>query len=129
MILVDSSIWIDYFSPRASEIDQKLETLIRPSNQVVITGIIFQEVLQGIRNPRSYQLTQKLMQRLPFLIPNTKIHLKAAEIFRELSAKGKIPSTVDVFIAALAIENGIPLFTLDKDFHFIEEYSDLELFV
>ena len=129
MVLVDSSVWIDYLSPQISEIDQKLETLIRPNNQVVITGIIFQEVLQGIRNQHSYQLTQKIMQRFPFLIPNTEIHLKAAEIFRTLSMKGKIPSTVDVLIAALAVENRIPLFTLDKDFRTIKEYSDLELFV
>ncbi len=129
MVLVDSSVWIDYLSSHVSKIDQKLEALIRPNNQAVITGIILQEVLRGIRNPRSDRVTQKLMQRLPFLMPDTETHLRAAEIFRELSSKGKVPSTVDVLIAALAIENRISLFTQDKDFRFIKEYSDLKLLV
>lgn len=128
MVLVDSSVWIDYLSPQASKIDQKLEALIRPTNQVVITGIIFQEVLQGIRNPRSYELTQKLMRRLPFLVPDTETHVEAARLFRELSSKRKIPSTIDVLIAALALKNRIPLFTLDSDFRLIEAFSDLKLF-
>ena len=53
MILADSSIWIDYFSERASDSKNRIEDLTRPDNQVVVTGIIVQEILQGIRNPRS----------------------------------------------------------------------------
>jgi len=128
LVLVDSSVWTDYLSPRASQVAAKLETLIRPNNEIIITGIIFQEILQGIRNIRSYRLTQQLLQRLPFVIPSVNTHLKAAEIFRELSSKGKIPSTVDALIAALAIENKIPLFTLDADFCLIQQYSALKLF-
>ena len=128
MVLVDSSVWIDYLSPRVSKIDQKLEELIRPDNQVVITGIIFQEVLQGIKNQRSYLLTQKLLRKLPFLSPNSQTHVKAAEIFRKLISKGKNPSTIDVLIASLAIENRIPLFTLDTGFNLLKAYCGLQLF-
>lgn len=116
MVLVDSSVWVEYLGPRASAVDQKLESLIRPANQAVITGIIFQEILQGIRNQKSYQLTRKLLSRLPLLIAGSETHIKAAEIFRSLSSKGRKPTTIDVFIASLAIENKIPLFTLDEDF-------------
>jgi predicted nucleic acid-binding protein len=128
LVLVDSSVWIAYFSPAVSEVEQKLETLIRPTNQAIITGIIFQEVLQGIRNPRTYQLTQKLLRRLPFLMPNAETHSKAAAIFRELASKGKSCASIDVLIAALAIENRIPFFTLDADFDFVAKYSNLKLF-
>jgi predicted nucleic acid-binding protein len=127
--LVDSSVWIDYLSLETSKIGSQLETFIRPSNKAVITGVIFQEVLQGIRNRRSYQLTKKLMHRLPFLLPHAGTHVKAAEIFRDLVSRGKKPSTVDVLIAALAIEHRIPLFTMDSDFRFIEAHSALKLFI
>lgn len=128
MVLVDSSVWIDYLGARTSAIDQKLETLIHPNNQVVITGLILQEVLQGIRNERSYQLTQKLLRRLPLAVPNIDTHILAAEIFRDLFLKGKTCSTIDAVLAALAIENRILLFTLDADFHIIQRHSDLKLF-
>ena len=128
MVLVDSAVWIQYLGPNASLVDRKLEALIRPANQVVITGVIFQEVLQGIRNPRSFFLTRKLLGRLPFLIPTPDVHAKAAEIFRALPLTRKRPTTVDVLIASLAIENRIPLFTLDEDFRFIQAHTDLKLF-
>ena len=128
MVLVDSSVWIQYLGPHASGVDQKLEALIQPTNQVVITGIIFQEVLQGIKNPRSYHLTKKLLSRLPFLIPGTETHARAAEIFRASSSRGRKPATIDTFIAALALENRIPLFTLDEDFRPIKTETGLKLF-
>ncbi len=127
MVLVDSSVWIEYLGPHTSRVDQKLEALIRPANQAVITGMIFQEVLQGIRNQRSYQLTRKLLSRFPFLIAGQETHVHAAEIFRSLSSKGRKPTTVDVFIASLAMENKIPLFTLDEDFRLIQSLG-LKLF-
>lgn len=128
MVLVDSSVWIQYLGPHASRVDERLEGMLRPANQVVITGIIFQEVLQGIRNLRSYQLTQKLLGRLPFLIPGKETHRKASEIYRSIASKGKRPTTVDVLIAALAEENRIPLFTLDEDFRVISTHTHLKLF-
>lgn len=129
MVLVDSSVWIDYLSPRTSRVDQKLEALIHLNNQAVVTGIIFQEVLQGIRSIRSFELTRKLMQQLPFLTPSIDTYSKAAEIFRVLATKGRSCSTVDCFIAALAIENEVSLFTLDATFVDIEKQSSLKLFV
>lgn len=128
MVLVDSSVWIQYLGPRASAVDQKLEALIRPVNRVVLTGIIFQEILQGIRSLQSHFLTQKLLSRFPFLIPGPQTHVKAAEIFRRLASKGKRPTTIDALIAALAFEHRIPLFTLDEGFRPMEAEAGLKLF-
>lgn len=128
MILIDSSVWIDFLSPRTSEADISLESLIRPVNQVVITGIVFQEVLQGIRNEKSFRLVELLMSQFPFLEPNRKTHLKAAEIFKEMVKNGKSCTTMDVLITALAIQHGVRLFTLDRDFQTIAKHSGLKLF-
>lgn len=128
MVLVDSSVWIDYLGFQSSKVQLSLEALIRPSNQVVITGVIYQEVLQGIKNQRSFQLIRKLLEQLSFLIPNAQTHYQAAELFRSLASRGKINSTIDTLIAALAIQNRISLFTLDTDFRFIAQHSDLRLY-
>ena len=87
MVLVDSSVWIQYLGPQNSGVEARLETLIQPTHQALITGVIFQEVLQGIRNPRSYELTKKLLGRLPFLIPSHVTHAKASEIFLLLTRR------------------------------------------
>ncbi|MBI4372098.1 MAG: PIN domain nuclease [Candidatus Omnitrophica bacterium] len=126
--MVDSSVWIAYLNPRTSEVDSIVESLIRPVNQAVITGIVFQEVLQGIRNEKSYHLVASLIGRLPLLEPEKKTYLKATQIFRETVSKGKSCTTVDALIAALAIQYGIRLLTLDRDFQTIAKHSDLKLF-
>ena len=128
MVLVDSSVWIEYLSHYTSKVTSKLEELIRPANRVAIAGIIYQEVLQGIRNQHSIYLTQKLLERFPCLIPTLRTHLRAAEIFRDLALRGKTPSSIDTIIAALAMENNVQLFTLDRDFRRIETHSNLKLF-
>ena len=128
MLLVDSSIWISYFGLQSSPIAEKLEALIYPINQVWITGIIFQEVLQGIRNKKSYDLTQKILGKFPFLLPSYETHQKAAELFQTMSSRGKTPSTIDVLIASIAIENKAGLFTLDEGFKRIARHSSLKLY-
>lgn len=127
MVLVDSSVWIAYLGQRVSAVEARLESLIRPDNQVVITGIVFQEVLQGIPQARAFELTHELMGRLPFLLPSVETHRLAAELFRKFVKAGRVCSSIDVLIAALAIEHRCHLFTLDRDFHYIAEHSKLEL--
>ena len=128
MVLVASSVWIDFLSHKRSRENEKLEKLIREKNQVVISGIILQEILQGIYNRRSYELTYRLLIRFPFIPPDIFTYLQAAELFQKLTAKGYKPSTIDTLIAALAIQNDVTLFTLDHGFAFIQANSDLQLF-
>jgi len=128
LVLVDSSVWIDYLGHSRSKVAQKLEFLIRSRNRVAITGFIFQEVLQGIRNSRSCQLTQKLLRRFPFLMPTLDTHLRAAEIFHEISYRGIKPKSAGTLIAALAIEHRVQLFSLDHDFVLIAKHTSLNLF-
>ena len=128
MVLVDSSVWIEYLGTRESEVCIKMDELLKPNNRVVITGIIFQEILQGIRDPHSFEFVRKRLSQLPIILPTPDTHLRAAEIFRKLVSKGKTPSTIDVYLAALALEHGVLLFTLDRDFHRIADEFPLRLF-
>lgn len=127
MILVDSSIWIDFLSHKASKLGDEVERLIRPVNQTVVTGIIFQEVLQGIKNKKSFSLIEKLLGNLPFIYPDLHTHLKAAELFQNLSSKGIHCSTIDMLISALAVQHKFSLFTLDSDFERISAVIGLKL--
>lgn len=128
MILVDSSVWIDFLGHEVSEAGDQLESLIRPVNQVVTTGIVLQEVLQGIQNRRSFNLTRELLRGFPLLVPDEETHVRAARIVKTVRARRKKIGTIDALLAALAIQNRIPFFTLDTGFRLIGTHSDLEFF-
>ncbi|MBI5745705.1 MAG: PIN domain-containing protein [Nitrospirae bacterium] len=65
MVLVDTSVWIDFFQHPESVYSKKLEDLIKNHNRVILCGIILQEILQGIRDERSYGAAKKRLSLLP----------------------------------------------------------------
>lgn len=97
-------------------VERALEALIRPTNQVIVTGIIQQEVLQGIRNQKSYELTRRLLKPFPSVEPDLSIYHKAAEYYRHIRASGHSTTSIDALLAALAIHYRAPLYTLDRGF-------------
>jgi hypothetical protein len=128
MVLVDTSIWINYFRDPAAEGNGLLEELVREHNRAAICGIIIQEILQGIRDEKSYRLTRQRLLFLPFLEATRDVHLIAAALYRDLRKTGVTVPSTDAAIAAVAIHNGFPLFTADTHFTDIARNSDLKLF-
>jgi len=129
MVLVDTSIWIDFFQHPVSPQAAMLENLIKEHNRVVLCGIILQEVLQGIRDNKSYTATKERLTKLPYLDMSKEIHLAAASLYRSLRAKGITVPSADSSIAALAIRNHIPLYTKDDHFNIIAKHTRLELYL
>jgi predicted nucleic acid-binding protein len=128
VVLVDTSIWIDFFKHRNSSKADGLEELIREHNQVVLCGIILQEILQGIRDNKSHTATKERLTKFPYLDMSKEVYLAAASLYRSLRAKGiTVPST-DTAIAALAILNHMPLYTKDDHFNIIAKHTSLELY-
>jgi predicted nucleic acid-binding protein len=128
MVLVDTSIWIDFFQHPVSPQAGMLEDLIREHNRAVLCGIILQEVLQGIRDNKSHAATKERLRKLPYLDMSKEIHLAAASLYRSLRAKGITVPSADTSIAALAIVNHLPLYTKDDHFNIIAKHTRLELY-
>ena len=128
MVLVDTSIWIDFFQHPVSPQADRLEDLIREHNRAVLCGIILQEVLQGIRDGRSHAATKDRLTKLPYLDMGKEAYLAAASLYRSLRAKGVTVPSADTSIAALAIINHIPLYSKDEHFGIIAEHSSLALY-
>jgi hypothetical protein len=129
MVLVDSTVWIDFFSSRSSPHVNALEILIEERNDICICGVILTEVLQGIQNDLEYKKTKDLFNNLIFLPMPNQVFIHSAKIYRSLRKKGiTIRNTVDCMIAAVAIENKIPLLHNDKDFIPIEKHCGLEVY-
>jgi predicted nucleic acid-binding protein len=128
VVLIDTSIWIEFFQHPVSPQAAGLEELIREHNRAVLCGIILQEVLQGIRDNKSHAATKERLTKLPYLDMSKEIHLAAASLYRLLRAKGITVPSADTSIAALAIFNHIPLFTKDDHFSIIAKHTKLELY-
>jgi predicted nucleic acid-binding protein len=117
IILVDSSVWIDYFNGVNNSETDLLDSLL--GVEPIATGdIILTEVLQGFRNDQDYNIAKDLLTSLViFNLINNTIALKSANNYRFLRKRGiTIRKTIDVIIASFCIENEIPLLFVDKDF-------------
>jgi predicted nucleic acid-binding protein len=122
MVLVDTTVWIDFFSSRSYPYVKALENLIIDREDICICGIILTEVFQGIKKDSEFRRTRGLFGSLIFLPMRYSSFLRSAEIYRKLRKKGiTIRKPVDCMIASIAIENEIPLLHNDKDFLPIEK--------
>ncbi|MFO1126019.1 MAG: PIN domain nuclease [Methylocystis sp.] len=117
MILVDSSVWIDYFCGVATPQTDRLDRLL-DEELIAIDDLILTEVLQGFDRDRDFNRAQKLLTALTIVeLGGKEIALRAAKNFRKLRTLGVTPrKTIDTIIAARCIESDLPLLYSDRDF-------------
>ena len=117
MILVDTSVWIDYFNGVQNKHTDTLDSGI-VEGIVAIGDLIFLEILQGIRDDRDYRTTEQTLLSLErFEMFDKGMPEKCAENYRALRKKGiTIRKTTDVIIATFCIEQRMPLLFIDRDF-------------
>jgi len=127
MILVDSSVWIDFFRPSPGRGGAELRRMIEESEPFVLTGIVVAEILQGLT--RDAGVIERFLSQWDMLEPKGfDTHRSAAAIYRAGRGKGFTSSTIDSLIAAIALEHGASVFTLDQDFVRIARMTGLELY-
>ncbi len=117
MIMVDSSVWIDYFNGAENQEVKYLDSILGIKS-VVVGDLILTEVLQGFRNDKDYRNAKRLFSSLPvYQLSNEDIALKSVDNYRALRKQGiTIRKTIDTIIATYCIENKIQLLFSDKDF-------------
>jgi predicted nucleic acid-binding protein len=126
VILVDSSVWIDYFRGEATPQAEKLDSLL--GAEPIATGdLILTEVLQEIVSDRDFNQAKRLLTSLVIVdLAGQAVALKAAENFRTLRALGaSVRKTIDTVIATRCIENGFLLLYSDRDFDPFVEHLGL----
>jgi predicted nucleic acid-binding protein len=126
MILIDTSVWVELLNGR-------LGRRLGPDDLLSFAtcGPVVQEVLQGLRAGSGSDTFRAAFLALPRLsdpVP-LKLFLEAAEIYRQGRQKGyAIRASADCLIAAIAMENGVPVWHRDRDFSLIAKYTPLEVF-
>ena len=115
MILVDSSVWIDFFSSSPGRAGHELRRMIQQSEPFALTGVVVAEVTQGLI--RNADRIERFLGQWELLEPKGfQTYRTAAAIYRAARGKGMSLTTIVTLIAAIALEYDATVFTLDHDF-------------
>ena len=125
MIVVDSSVWIDYFNGRPTPEAQALDRMAEMP--IVIGDLIMAEVLQGFASESEFRSAERIFAALEFRpMVGREIALAAALNYRTLRAKGvTVRNTIDAIIATFCIQHGHALLHHDRDFDPFERHLGL----
>ncbi len=126
MIMVDTSVWVDYFNVTINIYTDQLDVLL--SREIVVCGdLILAEILQGFREDMDFLNAKKAVAELEcFAMVSRNLAIKSAENFRHLRKMGiTVRKTTDMLIGTFCIENSIPLFYQDRDFDPLKNHLGL----
>ena len=128
MIVVDSSVWIDFFNGVNSPEVERLDGLLG-SSPLALGDLILVEVLQGFRRDSDVATARQLFRSMPLLaMLGPQNAYKAAENYRSLRRRGiTVRKTIDGIIATACIEANVPLLFSDRDFQPYVEHLGLDV--
>jgi predicted nucleic acid-binding protein len=129
VIVVDTTVWIDFFNGAQSPEHLHLQQLIHQDRSLALTDLIFCEILQGIRDDAVYARTRRLLLAYPILRMDTlAVFEQSANIYRTCRRQGvTVRKTVDCLIAAVCLMNQVALFHKDADFAGIARVMPLRI--
>ncbi len=119
MYLVDTSVWISLFRCKDTPVTRYFQEIIEKGIPFGLTGVIYQELLQGAKGERDFKQLRKYLQTQRFYHPLDALesHAGAAKIYFDCRRKGMtIRSTIDCLIARIALEHDLVLLHDDADF-------------
>lgn len=128
MILVDSSVWIDYFNGVQSSKTDWLDSSLG-STPIIIGDLILTEVLQGFQTEKDFKIAKDLLLGIPFMaMGGQSLALESAVNYRYLRKKGvTVRKTIDIIIGTFCIHNQFTLLHCDRDFDPMVQYLGLEI--
>jgi predicted nucleic acid-binding protein len=127
LIVVDTSVWIDFLRGRSTSQAARLEALIADGIVLAVTGVIRMELLRGASAPIVEELRASLDEH-PVLPTEQADFDLAADLYRRGRSAGlAVRSSIDCLIAAPCIRTGTPLLHADADFDRVASISDLRV--
>jgi predicted nucleic acid-binding protein len=128
VLVVDSSVWIDFFNDAEHPASSMLNDLLDHGEvRIVVPDLVLFEVLRGFREEAAYRQAKRLMESLQVEdTASAGLVLIATQHYRSLRAQGiTVRSAVDVLVASFCIENDYALLHRDRDFHAFEQLRGL----
>jgi predicted nucleic acid-binding protein len=129
-LFVDTSVWSLTFrraAPVSSNERRELIRAIEAGEELVTTGLVLQELLQGFSGPRNRAQILDRFAALPLLVPDRRDHVDAAELRNKSRRAGIQIGTIDALLAQLCLRHDLTMLTTDRDFHNIARHCALRL--
>ena len=131
MILLDTSVLSHVFrrseSVSPSKVVSRFTSTVEQGLPLAIPGVVFQEILSGVRDRRQFDRLQTSLDGFPRILADERDHIEAARLMNLLRRRGITASSFDALIAAMTILRDGTLFTLDRDFEAFSRFSPLRL--
>jgi len=130
-IIVDTSVWIDSFNPKIKSPEKDLlEQLIQSDVPIYLCPMVYQEILQGIREDKTFERIRFILQQYKMIdLDLMYVTNHAIDLYRHLRKKGiTIRKSMDCLIASYAIITDIYLLHNDSDFTQIARESKLKIY-
>jgi predicted nucleic acid-binding protein len=126
MILVDTSVWVDFFNGRKTAETDALDHFLG-QEPILIGDLILTEILQGFRRDADYRSARALLDTLELrTLGGRQIALAAADNYRHLRRRGFTPrKTIDMIIGTYCLVHGLELLHADRDFDLLEKEMGL----
>lgn len=130
MILVDSTVWVDYFNGALTAQTERLDRLL-DREPLAVGDLILTEVLQGFTDERDFDQARKMLTSMAIVeLGGAEIAIQAARNFRALRRLGvTVRKTIDTIIATRCIESGYDLLHNDRDFDPFVQHLGLRVVV
>jgi len=129
-LFVDTSVWSLAFrrdAPVAADERRELVRTIEAGEELLTTGLVLQELLQGFSGPRARRQILDRFAVLPLLVPDRRDHVDAAELKNTCRRGGVQIGTIDALLAQLCPRYDLTMLTADEDFRNIAEQCALKL--
>ena len=131
-LFVDTSVWSEAFrrdTPAHHPAVLRLRDALAKGHEVYTTGIVLQELLQGLRGPKKRQVLIDRFEALPFVVPTRADHVEAASLRNRCRSRGVQLGTIDALLAQLCIARELEMLTTDHDFAHAARHVPLTLAV
>jgi len=129
-LLIDTSVWSEALRRKEKSLNS-FETLVRRiienNDEIVIVGIILQEILSGITNEKLFLEILNILNDFSYVEITKEDYIHAAELRNKCKQKGISAGSFDFLIASVAIRNKLTLVTYDNDFKNISKYTELKI--
>jgi hypothetical protein len=130
VLFVDTSVWSLAFRrdrPEAVPEVRRLVAALAEGEDIALTGVIVQELFQGLHGPKRRRALMERMRAVPLVAPSRDDHLAAAELHGRCRRRGVQVGTVDALLAALCIRRDLVMLSVDGDFRHVARHEPLRL--
>ena len=125
-ILIDTSVWIDYFQNKTSSISEEMDRILS-EDEVCVPKIVIAELIQGAKSLKEITVIEDFLEIFHIIDQKEDTWIKAGRLSYDLKKRGKTIHILDCYIAIIAQEFGCKIFTLNRQFKAIQKLIPIQL--